>query len=460
MASNFIRKSMYSAYENFRGYHTLKCLNKIRRTQWLPEEKIKKIQWIRLEKLLKHSYVTVPFYKNLFDSIGINIMKGVTIDDFRNIPLLDKEIITRNKEKLLSTKYKPSDLIVNTTSGSTGKKLVFYKDKKMAKNDDYYRMAAVLRNIEWTRAKIWDKQAYLWGSQMDSTKEKRFKGRMLNFIFPTLFLSSYEMTPYKMNLYVKKINRYKPKVLTGYASALYLFANFLDEKQIKIHNLKGIVSSAETLYQYQRDKIESVFQCKVFNRYGCREVGPIAQECTKHTGLHINAEHVYVEILDENGNPCHPGKIGKIVVTDLDNYGFPFIRYEIGDIGIFSDRKCECGRNLPLLENVGGRVFDIIVGTNGNHLTGTFWTILLRTYVQGIVQFQVIQENFGEIVIKLVVDKSFTETEEKKLLKRIYDKCGEDMKVDIQLVKNIPLTESGKNRFIISKVSPFVNKAK
>jgi len=457
MISILFRKYIFSTYQYIRKYYTWRCLKEIRKTQWFPEEKLQEFQWMRLEKLLKNSYLNVPYYKNLFDDIGINAQNSVSIEDFQKIPLLNKDTIITNKDKLISTKYITSDLMINTTSGSTGKKLVFYNEKKGVKRNDYFTDAAVLRNLEWLGVSIFDNHVTLWGPQMDTTKSKGILRKIHKFIFPSLILLSFGMSNQTMKSYAEKINKYEPKVIMGYASALYTFAKFLKENQIQIYNPKGIISSAETLFDQQRNLIESVFKCKVFNRYGCREFASIAQECEHHNGLHLNIEHIYMEILDKEGKPCEPGQLGKIVITDLDNYGFPFIRYEIGDIGIFSDNKCNCGRGLPLLEKIEGRAFDIIVGTNEKYFTGTFWTILLRTYIKGIQQFQVIQENFGKLIIKIVTDGLFTENEKDKLLKYIHENCGEKMKVDIQLVDDIPLTESGKNRFIISKISPFQN---
>jgi phenylacetate-CoA ligase len=171
--------------------------------------------------------------------------------------------------------------------------------------------------------------------------------------------------------------------------------------------------------------------------------------------MHINAEHVLVESLTENGEIAKEGQRGELIITDLDNYAFPFIRYRIDDIGVLSTRTCSCGRGLPILERVEGRSFDITVGTNGRYLGGTFWTLLLRTAIDGILQFQIIQEKWGEIIINLIVGSRFTESQKKRLIQLIHEHCGEDMMIQINLVSNIPLTKSGKHRFIISKVSPF-----
>jgi phenylacetate-CoA ligase len=376
MSLIFLRKFIYNIYEKILKNKDLDGLEELRKTQWFSEEKIKEFQWRRLENLLKHSYESVPYYKDIFNNLNIDIKNSITIEEFQKIPLLDKEIMTKNRTQLLSTRYRASDYIVDTTSGSTGKKLIFYLEKKQ-RRDDYFRYAAFWRCMEWVDVDIYDKSAKLWGSLVDLTAPKKIKNRLKKFIFPTLLLSSYNLTPEMMASYAKKIIRYKPKVIIGYSSALYLFAKYLEEKQIEIRGIKGVISSAETLYQHQRDIIESVFKCKVFNRYGSREFDTIAHECMEHKGLHISAENVFVEILDTAGNPCKPGTRGRIVITDLDNYVFPFIRYEIGDIGILSDRKCGCGRGLPLIEAIEGRTWDVIVGANGNQLIGSFWNFLI-----------------------------------------------------------------------------------
>jgi phenylacetate-CoA ligase len=451
MISIFPRKLVYTSYEKVINNKTFEYLDLLRKTQWLSEEELRKFQWSKLTSLLKHAYRDVPYYKSLFDSLGLDVKNGISIEEFRRIPLLNKEIITNNREKLLSARFRPSDLFVDMTSGSTGKKLIFYREKNGV--GWAQRNATGIRSMEWLELDRFEKQAELWGSQIERSNVRKIKGKVYNFLFQTLFLSSYNLTPQMMSSYTEKIKRFKPKVLRGYPSALYLYANYLDKNQTEIKGIKYVISSAETMYPYQREIIEKAFNCKVIEIYGCREFGLIAQECTKHNGFHIIAEHVFVEILDEEGYPCKPGKRGKIIITDLDNYGFPFIRYDIGDIGILSNKKCLCGRGLPLIEKIEGRTWDVIVGANGNQLVGSFWLV---KDIEGIIQFQVIQEEFDKLILKLVVDKFFTEAEKLKLLTRVYDNCGKDMKVDIQLLDKIPIPDSGKHKYIISKVSPFI----
>ncbi len=425
----------------------LKSLHELNNSQWLSLSEIKEMQNRKFLKLINHCKENVPYYKKI-DCFS----KVKSLDDIIKLPWLTKKIIEENYEDLKATNYPEKRFVPNSTSGSTGETLRFFSNAK-----DIMGLGLLMRNNKWTGWDIGERQVMLWGSHYDISQAQKLFNKIKNLcIYKKLYLSSYDMTEGDMLIYQKKINKYKAQLITSYPTGLFIFASFLEKRGLSIYKPKGIICSGETLYEYQREQIESIFNCKVFNRYGCREVGNIAHQCDKQKGLHINAEHIIAEVIGENGNSCKPGELGEIVVTDLDNYVFPFVRYKIGDIGIFTDKVCSCGRGLPLIEKIEGRIFDVISGTNGNYVTGNFWTILLRTFIKGIKRFQVIQESREILVLKLIVDETFNNEEREKLIKKIHEKCGKDMKIKIAPVNEIPLTGSGKHRFIISKVSPFV----
>lgn len=427
----------------------LKALHQLEESQWKSIDEIRDIQRQKLLRLLKHAYVHVPFYREEFRRLGIVPDDVNSLHDIEHLPVVHKGQIKDNHPRFMADNVAPKDSLPNSTSGSTGFTLNFYSDRRTSD----ITSALGLRANSWTGWTIGKRQAMLWGATSDDRTSGLY-GRIKNsVIHKKMFLSSYEMNREKMIEYRHKINKFKPWLIEGYASALYLFSRFLKDYQLRIHHPLGVISTAETLYSHQREMIASAFHCRVFNRYGSREVSGIAQECEEGTGLHIFAEHVIVEVLNEKEEPCLPGEIGKIVITDLDNYAYPFIRYDIGDLGVASEKLCSCGRGLPLLAKVEGRVWDIIIGTNGNRLVGTFWLV---HGVKGIREFQVLQEKVGELSLQVVSDREFSEGERQKLRQRIYANCGPDMKIDIQLVESIPPAESGKHRYIISKVSPFV----
>ncbi len=165
----------------------------------------------------------------------------------------------------------------------------------------------------------------------------------------------------------------------------------------------------------------------------------------------MNIEHVYVECVKDN-EPASPGEVGELVITNLDNYGMPFIRYRIGDVAVPSDRKCNCGRGLPLLERIEGRTFDVVAGTNGRCLGGTFWTLLLRTFIKGISQFQVVQKAKDQIDITIVTNEAFKIGYIDLLKSKVREYCGSDMQVNFYTVPSIPVGKSGKFRFVVSKI--------
>jgi phenylacetate-CoA ligase len=421
----------------------IRRLAELNGNQYLSSDSVRELQEAKFVKLIEHARSRVPYFRDILNDPEIR-----TLDDIASIPFLTKKIIQTNTDQLKAEGYHQGRFIPNTTGGSTGEKLGFFNDTEA------HLAALIMRGNTWAGWKVGDKQALLWGAHGDISASKfsyRFMKRSL--IHRNLMLSSYNMTDDDMFEYQRTINEYRPQLITGYSSALYLLAAFINKKGLRIHSPKGVICSAETLYDKQRQVIESAFGCRVFNRYGCREVGNIAQECEEHNGMHIYADHVIIEIVDESGRPCRPGETGEIVVTDLDNYVFPFIRYRIKDIGMMSARTCPCGRGLPMLEKVEGRVWDVIVGTDGRRVIGTLWLV---EDIKGISQYQIIQPEHGRLTLRLVVTDEFCDASRSELIQHVKAKCGEDMTVVVDILEDIPLTESGKRRLVISSVSPFI----
>lgn len=214
---------------------------------------------------------------------------------------------------------------------------------------------------------------------------------------------------------------------------------------------EGIITAAEPLFSHQREAMERAFGCPVFNTYGCREVMLIGAECPHHSGLHVSADHLVVEVLDEEGGPCAPGTSGEIVVTDLHNYGMPFVRYRLGDLGTFTDKVCACGRGLPLLQSVDGRILDRLRTPGGSYVPGEFFPYLLND-VDGIRRFQVIQDRFDHLTINIVKEPDCERVSLGFSKRKIAEVMGEDVEVDFEFVDEIPLTKTGKQRVTISSL--------
>ena len=243
-------------------------------------------------------------------------------------------------------------------------------------------------------------------------------------------------------------------MLLAYANAVYLFAKYLEkiDYPAKKLGLKGIISSAEKLYDFQREVIERVFGCKVFDRLGSREVGLVASECEKHEGLHMNSDNLIIEFLDKQDNPVPQGTPGRIVVTDLLNNAMPFIRYDTGDIGAWTEKLCSCGRTLPLMRCIEGRAADFILTKSGRQVHGEYFTHLFYG-LRGLKQFQFIQKTIDLIEIKIIKDSKWDISKEPEIIQKIRNYMQDPrLIVNLFFVKKIQKSRSGKLRFTISEL--------
>ena len=436
---------IFPFYHNIKNDKLLKRVQELRINQYEKKEKIQIIQQEKLKNLLLHSYKYVPYYKSLIDKYGLSINSLHEYKNFKKLPYLNKDIIRKNFKELISTNLNGNKLYNCKTSGSTGESLYFYIDR----NTVSYRKASVIVNQEWTNIYPGDKKASLWGAPMDQKKAYSLRGRIHGLVAGVLFLSSYDLSPNIMDKYIKKIKSFQPKLLISYPGPLEVFAEHTKKRKVDFYTLKSIITSAEQLNKEQRKLFENVFNAKVYDRYGSREMGTIAHECNEQNGFHVDISRVFVEILDDNGNCLPPGSMGELYVTDLNNYGFPMIRYKINDRAAWSNSICECGRGLPLLSIVEGRSLDIVKTKDNKKLGGTFWTILFKTK-PGIKQFQAFQENLDGIIIYYVKDENFEKTSLIYFEKKIKDKCGKNFDVKFVHKKKIDKTASGKHRIVIS----------
>lgn len=443
-----VSKLAFPLYHWLKRDGLLQAIEQLRASQWMPTEELQSIQERKLAQLLRHCEENVPFYSRMFRELGLTAADLADYEQFRKIPFLTKKAINENGDTLRASGFPADDLIRNTTGGSTGEPLVFFNDRASL----IQRQAVVVRNQEWVGALYSDREARLWGAQMDLDKLTSWRGRLHGFLHSTIQLSTYELSDGSMRKYAEVLKGFRPKLLISYPSPLAEFSRFLLDNEIRIPSVKSIITSAEMLFDWQRDLINAAFDAVIYDRYGCREFGNIAHECDVHEGYHVNCERFFLEVLDDEGNAVRPGQTGKLYVTDLDNMGFPFLRYEIGDMATPTDARCSCGRGLPLIARIEGRSFDVIQCPNGNRVGGTFWTISLRRY-KGIVRFQVVQKQIDQLVIRLIVDERYEHSVEDIIADSVRDKCGAAMKIRYEYVDKIGLSRSGKERLVVSELA-------
>jgi phenylacetate-CoA ligase len=245
----------------------------------------------------------------------------------------------------------------------------------------------------------------------------------------------------------------RPVLMDGYAEALDFLAQYLNsEGRIDVRP-RALMSSAQTLPAASRRLIEEAFGCKVFDKYGSREFSGIAYECDSHDGHHVVAEGYIVEVLKE-GRPARPGEVGEIVITDLNNYCLPFIRYRIGDLAeaMDGDAVCSCGRGAPRLGAIAGRIQSIIEGTDGQFLPGAFFSHYLKEFDHAIKRFQVIQEERGAIKFCVVKGGRYSDDVLQEVLATFRRFLGEKMRIDVEFVDNVALVRTGKRLASVSRI--------
>lgn len=395
--------------------------------------------------LCKQAANKSPYYKSVFNKIIIN-----GIIDLNKIPLLTKEILKNQYSNIICDSDK-AFFVSNSTSGSTGEATKFSSDARFVIHRDVDLIRGNEMNKEY---RYLDRMVTFWGAERDIINKKNLKYFYNLYIKQQKIISTYHMTQKDIKDNIQLLNKFKPKLVVGYPSALNFMANFIAKEPIILtHKPQAIISAGEMLYDEQRENIEKYFGTSVFNRYGCREVGHIASECSSHDGMHYDADRLIVEIVDDNGNPCPPNTVGNIVVTDLFNYVFPLIRYKIGDLGSLSDdTNCACGCTLPKINKIEGRAFDVIQGVNGNSVSGTFWTLAFRFKVKGVDSFQVRQKVLDEIKLYLKVNDSYDDNQKIKIIDIIKTKLGEQTKVKIELVNDFEYSPTGKFKWVVSEL--------
>jgi len=365
---------------------------------------------------------------------------------FQSLPLLTKSIIRASTDEILSREFARSALGEHKTGGSTGVALTTYFDRDWLET----RTADALRSDQWAGAFHGMKIASLWGNPpLPKTLKQHVRALLIDRF---VYLDTIDLNERSIEDFIARWRREKPEILFGHSHSLYMLARYLLEKGVQDLRPRGIISTSMMLLANERQVIESAFRSKVTDRYGCEEVGLIACECERRQGMHLNIEHLYIEFLRPDGTAATAGEEGAIVITDLLNRGMPFIRYRIEDVGAPSDRCCACGRGLPLMERVTGRVADYLKRRDGSMVAGVSLVERTLTAIPGLEQLQIVQPSSDEIVLSVVRAPDFSAATEQALLAEFRAVFGPGINIRAEYVERIPQERSGKYRFSICRI--------
>lgn len=431
------------------GSKIIDNFHKIKQYEKLDYESLKKLQEEKLKKLLCHSYESVKYYKDLFESIDLFKDGKLHFDNFSKLPILTKDIIRKQGDALYSSDKGSRNPYENSSGGSTGEPLKLIQDKSFSD----WNIANKLYIKQIGGQNIGMPELRLWGSERDILESKeKLSIRLRNFLYNRKEFNSFVMDDGKLENLLSLFNRFKPSWIEAYVQSAYEFAKFIKKSGKNIHKPKAILTSAGTLYPEMKELISSVFDCPIYNRYGSREVGDMACNCEKDEGLHIYPWNHYFEILDEGNKAVPPGGKGKVYITALNNFSMPLIRYELGDIAQSAiQTKCSCGRPMPLIKNVLGRDVSLFKKKDGSMIDGEYFTHLFygRAWCE---KFQVIQKGFEKIEIHVIKRFDIVLKDRDDIDGAIKKVMGNDCKIIWKERKEIPPLKSGKYIYTYSEM--------
>lgn len=446
----WLSKTLYYGVQTFTGMKLYARLKRLEETQWYAREDLKELQWQKLKKLLQHANKYTSYYQKKFKKLGLNPEDIEGPEDLRKFPFLTKDDIRNNLSDLKARNIR--HFVADCTSGSTGTPMTFFKERSTSG----YFLAAKYRGHRWHNIDIGDKEVKFWGLPID--QKPKWREHIKDFILNRTLFVAFDISRETLRQHFKACQRIRPKYMYGYSSALYRFARYLEEERIDAArlNLKGVISTSEVLYDFERELIENVFKCRMVNEYGACEAGVMAFECPEGK-MHITVENVYLEILKEDGQPAMPGELGEIVVTELNNFAMPFIRYKIGDLAKYVDEeeKCKCGRGLPLIGEIVGRALDTAITPAGKLLHAHLFNYIIRSAIShgaDIKEFKIIQKDKHRLLIRVVASKKLREEYRNYITRQIKNLMGENIKIDFEEVESIPLEKHGKFSFFSSEI--------
>jgi phenylacetate-CoA ligase len=437
----------------FERLHTLKSgspkltyWKELEKTQFMSQSELEAIQWMRLKEMWAFLWRQNSFHRKRFIDGGLAEDSLKAPDDIRKLPFLTKQEIRAAGKAMLSAGFETQNLQHFKTGGSTGKALDIFITETCSEQ----RNACARRHDRWTGWEPGEAIGAVWGNPKLPCS---FKEKLIDrLVQPYIYFDTMAVTDTSVERFALEWQKAQPTLLFGHAHSLFILAQMVQRLEIEQIRPVGIIATSMMLLPHERTLIEKVFKVPVTDRYGCEEVSLIGCECERHDGMHMNVEHLVIEFIKEDGTAAVPGEPGHIVVTDLMNRAMPFIRYRVEDIGVPLDRKCPCGRGLPLMGKVAGRVADFLVKRDGTRVAGVSLIENTLTRWPGIDQMQLVQDSVDDIRINLVPGKAYSDAIRSKLVDYFRQLFGPDTRIQIEEIEEIQPESSGKFRFAVCLV--------
>ncbi len=436
---NFNKNFRLKSQEILGNYQISNYLTYLKKAQFFDEERIEDNQTKKLKKIIQYAVQNIKFYSDFFKENKLKPSDINELDDLTKLPIITKEIYRKNfPNNLVNRSIPRKNYVLTHTSGSTASPIDIYTSHALRGR---YAAESIFF-FEWAGKKYGEPYVRIWG------KESKRIWLFNTFIKNAFVINAKKLSNETINNLHRNLMRKRFRFLEAFTSSANALASLLKKYNLEM-SIPTTIVSGETLFDFQRERIMEQLNTQIYNRYGCRECGDIAQECSEHQGLHVLQESFIIEILDDNNEPVKIGEKGKIIITHLDNYLCPLIRYQIDDIGALSPVNCTCGRKWQMLKYVEGRISDIIYSPSGRHISLFFFIKMFEKLVFNAVnEYQVLQPKHSpELVLRIVPGNHYSQKIEHKIINEIKS-LDKTFKITIEKVKNIPLESSGKKKLI------------
>jgi phenylacetate-CoA ligase len=416
-----------------------RLLKEVEKTQWLGERELKDYQLKKIRSIIQYAANKVPYYRRLFQQQSLRIDDFSEIDDLKKIPCLEKKDIISNSDDLVADNVKGFK-IKGCTSGTTGTPITIIHNLYSVIREH----AFTWRQLHWAGYRKSQRRAWIRGDMIVSFEKNDAPYWRFNQIDNMLMMSSYHLSEVSAPKYITALESFDPVLIQAYPSSIAYLARYLDNsgRDYKGPSLRAIVTSSETLLDEHREAIERRMNCSCFDSYGHYERAAAIHTC-ENGNYHINSDYGFIELFPDNDGTA------EIVGTGFGNRVMPLLRYKTGDRVIPADgaKKCPCGRKLPLVEKILGRMDDSIKTIDGRSVVR-----LAHIYkgLKNVMEAQIVQKALDRIQILIVPYGSFDMQDEKQLRSNVQQRLGKNMGVDINLIPKISRSRNGKLRNIIS----------
>lgn len=438
----------YAYFLNFERYGKkyFSLAEEFKLNESLSYSELEEYQDIKIKSLIIHAYEHVPYYNDIMRKLKLRPQDIERVKDLRKLPILSRQDIKNNFKRLQADNIPKYKIRHGHTSGTTGSPLNFLWDIQVC----VAHHVADWRQKRWSGFDFGEPFASLQGRQIIPKQCHTPPFWIYNHVHKQLFLSSFHLKNEVLGSYVDKIRAYAPKAIEGYPSSIYVFAKYL-EKINEFLPLAAILTSSETLLPIQRELIEKRFRCKVFDFYGMAERVVYGSECQYHIGKHLNMDYGVTEIVDSSDEVLPLGEFGTIVATSLWNYAMPLIRYKTSDATAITMSNCPCGCSFPFMDDVTTKSEDIVVLKDGRLVPSSVLTHPFKP-INSILKSQIIQDSVEHIYVNIVKEKEFNDRDLRILDDGLRERLGRNIIIEYKFLDDIPLSDNGKYRWVISKV--------